>query len=337
MNSSSRALFYTISLIIIIFTSTATAQAPFKCTTPTTCEAIIDYIPANATTYSAVKTLFGIKNLRSLFGANSLPLNTSPTQTIPPKQKTKIPFPCICNNGTGISNKRPIYTVKPGDGLDFIARTVYSNLLKYQQIVEVNNIKDPNKIDVGQKFVIPLPCSCDDVDGMKVVHYGFVVPTGSSVDQIATQFETNSATLLRLNDLASPNDLMADSVLDVPLRACNSSINTTSLDYPLLVPNGTYTFTANNCVQCTCQKSNNWILQCDPSPEGVKTPNWPKCPSMQCASGLSLGKTTSSSSCGVSTCSYTGYNNQTILTSVIGGPTCTSKSLLNAKWICSSL
>lgn len=40
--------------------------------------------------------------------------------------------------------------------------------------------------------------------------------------------------------------------------ACTSMISNTSLDYPLLVPNGTYVFTAANCVMCKCDAANNW-------------------------------------------------------------------------------
>ena len=70
----------------------------------------------------------------------------------------------------------------------------------------------------GQKLWISLPCSCDDVDGQRVVHYGHVVAVGSSVERIAQQFDTSQDTLSKLNGLASPKDLKADSILDVPLK-----------------------------------------------------------------------------------------------------------------------
>jgi LysM repeat protein len=74
------------------------------------------------------------------------------------------------------------------------------------------------KIDVGQKLWIPLPCSCDDVDGVKVVHYGHLVVAGSTVEGIAEQYGTTSATLLSLNQMANASDLKAAQVLDVPLK-----------------------------------------------------------------------------------------------------------------------
>lgn len=91
-------------------------------------------------------------------------------------------------------------------------------LVTFQEIQAVNNIPDANTIEVGQSLWIPLPCSCDDVDGEKVVHYGHVVAAGSSVEGIAQQYNTSQETLLRLNNLTSPQDLLAGAVLDVPLR-----------------------------------------------------------------------------------------------------------------------
>ncbi|KAJ4973475.1 hypothetical protein NE237_006649 [Protea cynaroides] len=81
-----------------------------------------------------------------------------------------------------------------------------------------------------------------------------------------------------------------------------------SLDYLLLVPNGTKLLTANNCVQCTCETSKNWTLHCAPS-QGVKpSANWTQCPSMKCQGGLPLGNTKSP----CTTCAYAGYTNRTI-------------------------
>lgn len=70
-------------------------------------------------------------------------------------------------------------------------------------------------------------------------------------------------------------------------------------------------------------------LQCLPSQLKTIKSNWEACPSMQCeeASGslLYIGNTTSSSNCNRSTCAYAGYNNETILTSLIPESTCPSK------------
>lgn len=40
------------------------------------------------------------------------------------------------------------------------------------------------------------------------------------------------------------------------LAVCKSSVGNASADYNLLVPNGTYVLTADDCIQCSCSASN---------------------------------------------------------------------------------
>lgn len=194
--------------------------------------------------------------------------------------------------------------------------------MTYQQIQSVNNIPDANDIDIGQKLWIPLPCSCDQVDGETVVHYGHLVAAGNTVSGIAEQFNTTESTLLNLNRMNNSADLLADSILDVPLKVCTSMVQNNSMDYPLLVPNGTYVYTANSCVRCQCNAANSWILNCEPS--GIILPQRQTCPSMQCVgTSFDLGNTTSDSNCSRSRCSYAGYtNNGTIMTTLSQESTC---------------
>lgn len=56
------------------------------------------------------------------------------------------------NTGT---NTATAYTVKKGDSLFLISRKLYGNPNKYRLIMEANNIKDPDKIQVGQVLKIP--------------------------------------------------------------------------------------------------------------------------------------------------------------------------------------
>ncbi|KAL7257302.1 hypothetical protein ACSBR1_003577 [Camellia fascicularis] len=303
------------ALLTLLSIFTVTARA-FNCTgsSGTTCNGLVGYISPNATTLSDIRTMFGIPHFRYLLGANNFPLSTPRNQTVSAKQVIKIPFTCHCtNNGTGIPrNRRPIYNVVAGDGLYHIAAKVFSGLVTYPEIQAVNNISDANLIEIGQELWIPLPCSCDEVEGQRVVHYGHVVQSGSSVDEIAQQYNVSADTLLKLNGLTSSNQLLADTPFDVPLKACASMVRNDSLDYPLLVANGTYVFTAGNCVMCKCDAAYNWTLQCEPSQ--AKSSLSGICPPMQCegSGNLSLGNT---SSC--TTCAYAGYNNQTILTTLV--------------------
>lgn len=85
-------------------------------------------------------------------------------------------------------------------------------------IEEVNNITDPTLIQPGQEIWIPLPCSCDKVNGTEVVHYGYRVPLGSSYEEIAQKFGTTENTLLKINNVTDPKSLQADQIIDVPLQ-----------------------------------------------------------------------------------------------------------------------
>lgn len=204
---------------LLLLTTVPEAQAAnFTCKAATTCNALVDYVSPNTTSLSSIQTLFGVKNLRTLLGANNLANSTLGNYTVTAKDKVIIPFRCRCSNGTGASNGQPVYVVQSGDGLDHIAVDVFARLVTFQEIQAANNISNPNLIQVGQELRIPLPCSCDEVNGAKVVHYGHVVEAGSSVEQIAEKYNTTEATLLSLNGISDPKTLQAGAVLDVPLK-----------------------------------------------------------------------------------------------------------------------
>ncbi|CAH8359188.1 unnamed protein product [Eruca vesicaria subsp. sativa] len=296
----------------------------FKCGKPrdsnTTCRSLVGYSPKNATTYGNIQTLFAVEKLRSILEANNLPLSTTGAQRVNPNQVVRIPIPCTCSNGTGVSTGVPVYTVKQGDTLFFIASEIFGGLVRFQRISEMNKIPDANDIDIGQRLWIPLPCSCDKVNGQVVVHYAHVVKPESSLGVIAAQFGTDNTTLAQLNGISGDAQLLAEFPLDVPLRACSSSVRNNSLDASsMLLPNGSYSITANDCIRCSCEASNNWTLSCEAAQ--LKPTTWPTCPPSQCqgAENLFLGNTTSTS-CGPRSCTYAGYSNQTIFTTLSPDP-----------------
>ncbi|KAJ4917995.1 LysM domain-containing GPI-anchored protein 2 [Raphanus sativus] len=133
----------------------------FKCgepgDSPSTCRSLVDYSSKQGTTYGNIKTLFAVKKLRSIFESNLLPLSTQRTQCVNPNQVVHVPVPCSCSNRTGVSNRTPVYTVKKGDTLFFIASEIFGGLVQYQRISDLNKISDASEIDVGQRFWIPLP------------------------------------------------------------------------------------------------------------------------------------------------------------------------------------
>ncbi|CAA7055619.1 unnamed protein product [Microthlaspi erraticum] len=216
----------------------------FKCDGSTyTCRSLVGYSSKNATTLGHIQVLFSVKKLCSILEANSLPHSTSPGKLVNENQVVRIPVPCYCSNGTGVSNRVPIYTVKEGDSLFSIASDIFGDLV-HKKIREVNSIPSTRGINIGQKLWIPLPCSCDKLAGQDVVHYAHVVKQGSSLAEVAAKFGTDVATLARLNGISVDEALNVDHPMDVPLRAhviykpCTISFkcNQTYLNYPFWTP-----------------------------------------------------------------------------------------------------
>ncbi|CAN6218619.1 unnamed protein product [Urochloa humidicola] len=288
----------------------AAQAARFACnaTAPraSTCQALISYAPPNGTakaTLAAVRALFQLRSHRGLLAANGLPLTTPPTAPAP--MPLRVRLPCLCSGGAGATFQRPTYKVRAGDTLDAIAKQAFAGLVTYQDIAAANNVSDPNKVAVGQQLWIPVPCSCDPVGGEPVVHLTYVVPAGGSVGAIAQEFGSTEENILAVNKMPDAKGLLAGQVLDVPLRACGSSISNTAIDRNLLVPNGSYILTANNCVMCGCSSS-TWQLDCQAT-QGLSSSF---CPAAKCGD-MFLGNMSSTSSCESKTCSYAGYTNTT--------------------------
>ncbi|OAY70681.1 Chitin elicitor-binding protein [Ananas comosus] len=300
-----------VALVVVVVAALAVAApasaANFTCnhTAVAECGGVIGYVAANATTYGAVRSLFQVSTLAALLGANDLPPSTPAAAPVAAGGVVRVPFPCACSNGTGRSNRTPTYTSKNGDTLDAIARNVFGGFVTYEEIADANQIPNPNVISVGDKLWIPLPCSCDPVGGEAVVHLGYSVPHGSTVEGIAEEFGVDNATLMEINGIADPSKLQAEQILDVPLRACSSSIRSNSLDSNLRLANGSYVLTANGCIFCSCSSS-SYQLNCSIAQNKSSS----ECDVPKCPGNLFLGST-SSSGCNVTTCAYNGYTNAT--------------------------
>ncbi|KAG5029259.1 hypothetical protein AAZX31_05G123400 [Glycine max] len=311
-----------IAVVACVGLTQAQPEARFKCNSANipTCRALISYSHPNTTTLGDIQKLFNVKHILDIVGANNLPSNATKTYAVGPNEVVKVPFPCRCSNNTGLSDRVPLYRIKKGDTLYYIATTTFAGLMKWPQIQVANNIANANNITTGDMLYIPLPCSCDEVGGKSVVHYAHLVAPQSTVEGIAEEFGTTQQILLNLNGISDPKNLQAGQILDVPLQACSSNVKNDSLDYPLLVPNATYAYTAHECVKCKCDSSNNFILQCEPSQ--LKPTNWSVCPSMECSANVLIGKTISSDSCNRTTCAYTGYRFHNISAEAVTENTC---------------
>ncbi|KAF0893273.1 hypothetical protein E2562_023915 [Oryza meyeriana var. granulata] len=296
------------ALLLLVLLPAPASAANFTCSAPaaTTCQSAVLYTAPNATTYAELVARFNTTTLRDLLGANNLPETAPSTTSIAANSTVRIPFRCRCNGNVGQSDHHPVYVVQPQDGLDAIARKVFNAFVTYQEIAAANNISNPNKILVDQKLWIPLPCSCDKVDGSDVMHLAYSVASGENTSAIAARYGVTEATLLKINQIDDPKKLLMGQILDVPLPVCSSSISDTSADHNLmLLPSGTYAFTAENCIRCSCSASTNQ-LNCT----AVQRNRCPPVP--QCSETLKLGET-NGTGCGSTTCAYSGYSNSSSL------------------------
>ncbi|MGN9866367.1 GH25 family lysozyme [Bacillus swezeyi] len=103
--------------------------------------------------------------------------------------------------------KRTTYTVKKGDTLSEIAQK-YNTTVKALQ--SSNNIKDTNKIYVGQKLKI----SGSNSKTSNKKHY-YTIISGDTLSGISKKFNTSIKTLQAWNDINNPNKIYAGQKIRV--------------------------------------------------------------------------------------------------------------------------
>ncbi|PSS17528.1 LysM domain-containing GPI-anchored protein [Actinidia chinensis var. chinensis] len=284
------------------------------CSNSDTCNALVGYTLYTDLKVSEVASLFQIDPI-SLLTANSIDISYPDVENhiLPSRLFLKIPILCSCVDGIRKSVATR-YKTRPSDSLPTIADSVYGGLVSADQIKEANSINDPSVLDVGQTLVVPLPCTCfNGTDNfLPAIYMSYVVQAVDTLSGIAASYSTTITDLMTVNALGSPA-IKAGDILALPLSACTSNLPSYASDYGLSVPNGSYAITASHCVQCSCGPGTR-NLYCMPSSLAVS------CSSMQCRnSNLMLGNVTwqqSSAGCNVTSCSYGGYVNGSIITTL---------------------
>ncbi|XP_057486703.1 lysM domain-containing GPI-anchored protein 1-like [Actinidia eriantha] len=284
------------------------------CSNSDTCNALVGYTLYTDLKVSEVASLFQIDPI-SLLTANSIDISYPDVENhiLPSQLFLKIPILCSCIDGIRKSVTTR-YMTRPSDSLSTIADSVYGGLVSADQIKEANSISDPSVLDVGQTLVVPLPCTCfNGTDNfLPAIYMSYVVQDVDTLSGIAASYLTTITDLMTVNALGSPA-INAGDILALPLSACASNLPRYASDYGLSVPNGSYAITASHCVQCSCGPGTR-NLYCMPSSLAVS------CSSMQCRnSNLMLGNITwqqSSAGCNVTSCSYGGYVNGSIITTL---------------------
>ncbi|XP_058089606.1 lysM domain-containing GPI-anchored protein 1-like [Magnolia sinica] len=284
------------------------------CSVSDTCTAMVGYTLYTDLKVSQLSSLFQIDPI-SLLSANAIDISYPDVDNhiLPARLFLHVPVPCSCSDGIRKSIGTR-YKTRPSDTLSFIADTVFSGLVSADQIRDANSISDPSVLDVGQTLTIPLPCTCfnETDNGLPAVYLSYVVRAGDTVAGIAARYSTTVTDVMTVNAMGS-TAVKAGDILAIPLPACGSGFTKYASDYGLIVANGSYAITGSHCVQCSCGPG-NLNLYCMPSPLAVS------CSSMQCRnSNLMLGNVTAqptSAGCNVTSCTYNGYVNGTIFTTL---------------------
>jgi peptidoglycan-N-acetylglucosamine deacetylase len=111
------------------------------------------------------------------------------------------------------------YTVKSGDTLYAIAARYQTTV---QQLVQLNNISNPNLIRVGQ--ILAIPSNQPQTSPPTTLTY--TVKAGDTLYAIASRYHTTVQELVRLNAIANPNLIRVGQVLK--LTASQPTTSTTT-------------------------------------------------------------------------------------------------------------
>ncbi|MQL74707.1 hypothetical protein Taro_007073, partial [Colocasia esculenta] len=302
-------------LLLCAFPRPAISKSTIEpCAGSDACAALVGYTLYADLKVSEVTALFQA-DPAALLAANAFDasLPDAEDRILPAGLFLRVPVTCACADGIRkcVSVR---YRARPDDTLASIAGSVYAGLVSADQIREANGITDPEAVEAGRSVAVPLPCFCfNSSDNMlPAVYLSYVVRVGDTVPGIATAYSTTVADIMNVNAMGTPSVKPCD-IIAIPLPACASTFPKYSSDYGLVVANGTYTITASHCVQCTCGPEDP-NLHCMPASLSVS------CSSMQCRnSDLMLGNVTSqltSAGCSVSSCTYGGFVNGTIITTL---------------------
>ncbi|XP_027343226.1 lysM domain-containing GPI-anchored protein 1-like [Abrus precatorius] len=283
------------------------------CSSSDSCPSLLSYLLPWESKVSEIATRFNV-NVSDILAANSVfPITpSSANEILCAKSLVKIPISCNCVDG--IRRSLPtIYTVHAADTLASISEG-YGGLVSAEQIKSVNNINGTNPLTYEGTLVIPLPCTCfnNENNGVATIYMSYVVERGESLGSIAAVFGTTVSDLETVNGLGEAEVDLGD-ILSVPIAACSSATLNWYNDN-LIVPNGSYTLTASNCIKCTCEPI-DLKMRCFPS--GLDIP----CYNLRCkGSKLVIGDEHvkhSKTGCNVSQCVYRGHRGGKILSSIM--------------------
>lgn len=134
---------------------------------------------------------------------------------------------------TAPSDNRPRYTVQPGDSLSHIAQ---AHSLSLAEIMEANQIANPDSVVIGQELIIPTPARMGIVgttgSGETDVEqepappqligrprsgfFYYTVKPGDTLSELAREFDSTQLAILEYNDLPNTETVYAGLEVRIP-------------------------------------------------------------------------------------------------------------------------
>ncbi|HWQ03868.1 MAG TPA: peptidoglycan DD-metalloendopeptidase family protein [Longilinea sp.] len=151
-----------------------------------------------------------------------------------------VPFRCAAAQES-TATENPVYIVQTGDTLSLIAARFGVSV---NDIIQLNQITDPNIVSVGTHLSIP------GLEGVSGVLTTTVIPLGQNMETLIRQYQLPKSQLVKLNRITSPAELYAGSAL----------IITQSETEPLLVPQGSIATGQGLLSLAVSGNTNPWTL-----------------------------------------------------------------------------
>ncbi len=119
-----------------------------------------------------------------------------------------IAFPTYSVSAQEATPSGPTYTIQPGDTLNVVAIKFGVSV---DDIIQANNITNPNLLSAGQQILIP---GLEGVTGNLTAEE---IPLGANLSNLSVQYQFPVDMLVKLNKVTSPREIYAGSSLILPV------------------------------------------------------------------------------------------------------------------------
>jgi len=170
-------------------------------------------------TVTELMSLNGLTNPNWIYVGQRIVVQAASAPAEPEPTPTPTPTPAPTPAPEPTPAEPVVYVVQSGDTLLAIARKFG---VTTAQIIEANNISNPNRISVGQRLVIPtgevatVVTTPEPEPEPEPVVVTYTVRSGDTLWGIARKFGVSSSALAELNGINNANYIRVGQVLEIP-------------------------------------------------------------------------------------------------------------------------